>query len=563
MRIEADEVSKAAERFKNVGSELAEWEEKHGNGKSVVGDLGGGSASPTLHRRSTSQLLPILGRDQAPADVQGRASPSLPPLRRDDSGLYEELPLTSPAGRDMGTPTSATGFYGVEQLKDDSSATPRTLAPVSPALADSELEEKLRLLEEVKKARESIRGSIDELRRQTPTPSLAHLNSASGSPVTPALSTGPYDPRRTSQGSRILDEESGRSRPISRASSYMLDSAPMSAREARYSTASSRLLDITQDTPGGNRPGSAAERSLSSGSRLLDPSHGRHVSDSSSLQTSPTEWDKYLADRQIMPPPPVPVNPRSNSQHLQAGSTRADRHEKTTSMYDLSTPALTRGPSPLDQDRRTRTNSMQDPARAGSYHSYSLDPSRPRDGRRDSRLGDFGAGPGVITGSASSRHAGDAPRNAAPNPRDSMHSRSMTYDELSERHRKRISALQEPVSSKMREEEDTRIAREKWERQKKAERAEMERRQKELLEREAGREMREKGKVGERLEVLEKTDEWRRSVHGGLDGFGRPVDGQGRTSGSGSGHEGRHGSRGTSAGATGRGRERRMSGMIN
>lgn len=153
MRIEAEEVSKAAERFKNVGSELAEWEEKHGKGKGVVNSEG----SPTLHNHSTSQL-PVLGREQP---AEGRTSPSLPPLNRDGSGLYEELPMKSPPLRDTGTPTSAAGFYGVEELKDDSS--PRIQPPVSPAMTDSELEGKLKLLEEVKKARESIRGSIDEL----------------------------------------------------------------------------------------------------------------------------------------------------------------------------------------------------------------------------------------------------------------------------------------------------------------------------------------------------------------------------------------------------------------
>jgi len=563
MRIEAEEISKAAERFKNVGSELAEWEEKHGKGKGVVSDLRAGDTSPSYH--SASQLLPILGREQQPVEDKGLTSPSLPPLRRDGSGLYEEVPLASPTGRDMGTPTSAIGCYGVEQLKDDSSPAPRPTAPVSPALTDSELESKLKLLEEVKKARESIRGSIDELRRQTPTPSAAgRLDPGTGSsPATPALSTTFTDPRRASIGSRLLDEDAGRSRPISAASSYILDSAPMSGRDTRKSTTSSRLLDITQDTPGGgHRPGSALGRTFSGGSgagRLLDPSHGRHFSDSSSPQPSLTEWDKYLADRQIMPPPPVPVNSRAQSQYLQNDASKIGRHEKTSSMFDLSTPALTRGPSPLDQDPRSRTLSMRGSNGAEEYQSHSMDPSHSREGRRESRLGDFG--PGVITGSASSRHSANP--NTALNPRDSMHSRSMTYDELSERHRKRISAIQEPVSSKMREEEDLRLAREKWERQKKAEKAEMERRQREMATREAGKAERDRGKVGERQEMLEKTDEWRRSVHGGLDGFGRPVEGHGRSSSSGHGHKHGHGSRDTSGGGTGRGREKRMSGMIN
>jgi len=50
-RIEAEEVSKAAEKFKNVGSELDEWEEKHGKGST-------GTSTPREHGSNTvlSQL---------------------------------------------------------------------------------------------------------------------------------------------------------------------------------------------------------------------------------------------------------------------------------------------------------------------------------------------------------------------------------------------------------------------------------------------------------------------------------------------------------------------------
>jgi len=128
----------------------------------------------------------------------------------------------------------------------------------------------------------------------------------------------------------------------------------------------------------------------------------------------------------------------------------------------------------------------------------------------------------------------------------------MTYDELSERHRKRISALQMPVTSQMKEEQNLKAAREKWERQKRAEKAEWERKEKMGPPADKGR-----SRAGGKQEVLKSTDEWRRSIDTGLDGFGRPVVNDK------AGGERAREQRG-SEGVTGRGRDRRrMSWMIN
>lgn len=527
MRLEADEVSKAAERFKNVGSELAEWEEKHGKGGCNVSTEAG--SSHHLTNGSTSQL-PMLSHAQAP-------SSHLPPIGTEGRGMYSELALQSPPiGRDVGTPTTA--HFDIEELKDES--TPRTLA-ASPAMTDPELEGKIKLLEEVKRARESIRGSIDELRKQTPTPSLGgRLDPGSGSrPVTPAYSlNGGHGGRPMSVGSRILDDIDPRSRKISGSSSNVLD-APDSARYRRQSTTSSRLLDITRDEPQLELdevgPMRARQHSNTSG-RLLDVTRSRHVSDASkhipSPQASPTEWDRYVSDRQIVAPPQQ-VNP-----YGRAGAEMMERRDKTTSMIDLSAPPISRSVS--QEDRRIRTTSMLDPGMPANQGQYnSMPSSRSRD---HNPYGD-GYAPGMITGSASSRGNGS-------NPRNSMQHRSMTYEELSDRHRKRISALQNPVSSAMKEEEDLRMAREKWERQKREERAEMQRRQQNGG---GARDVeRDRVRVEEKQEVLKTTDEWRRSVHGGLDGFGRRTSTHGLEAGA-----------RPSGGVSGRGREKRMSHIVN
>lgn len=528
MRLEAEEVSRAAENFKNIGTDLAEWEEKHGKGAGNVSGLPGSSSS--FHDGSTSQL-PILQHGQA-------SGSHLPPIGTEARGLYSELPLHSPpVGREFGTPTTA--HFDVEELKDNS--TPRTLA-ARPAMTDSELEDKLKLLEEVKKARESIRGSIDELRKQTPTPSLGgRLDPGSSSrPITPAYSlNGRNDGRPVSVASR-LDDFDPRGRKMSNSSSHILD-PPDKARYRPPSTTSTRLLDITHDTPQTDLDdvGPMRTRQHSSmSSRLLDVTHSRRVSDGSrniaSPQASPTEWDQYVSDRKIIAP----------SQHAnpygRAGADMANRRDKTTSMIDLSAPPISRSAS--HDDRRSRTLSMLDPgvpSCSGQYHTMSSSRSR------DPSLNEPYA-PGLITGSASSRGG------AQNQHRTSVQHRSMTYEELSDRHRKRISALQNPVSSAMKEEEELRLARERWERQKKEERAQMQRKQQQGASGVRDVE-RDRARGEEKQEILKATDEWRRSVHGGLDGFGR------RTS-----TQGLEGVRGTaSGGGTGRSRDKRLSHIVN
>lgn len=521
MRIEVDEVSRAAERFKNVGTELADWEEKHGKGSGVVIESG---QSGTLHSLSTTHL-PILGREQSFQD-RGARSPSLPPIDTHGKALYESFLISSPPLR-VDTPTS--GYCGTEQLKDDS--TPRTLANASPGAYDPELEIKMKLLEEVRKARESIRGSIDELRRQTPTPSLSsRLDPEASQPATPAYSLS----------GRLQDVESTHQRKHSSTSSYVLDAPDFGPRN---SIISSRLLDMAHETPGAvNQPeqsSSSRRRQYSGGSGpMLDPTQTRPMSSASPLSptspgASPTDWDRYVAERNIVAPA-APVNPYG-------------RGDRTASMIDLTTPQVTRGPSPMPADRHTRTVSMLDsilPASAASYDS--LPQTRPHDQARP----DNTYAPGTITGTA---FPGSAPRSRPSIPRhsSSMSARSVTYEELSERHRKRISALQMPVTSQMKEEQDLKAAREKWERQKRAEKAEWERKEKMGPPADKGR-SRAEGKQ----EVLKSTDEWRRSIQTGLDGFGRPVVND-------SAGERAREQRG-SGGVTGRGRDRRrMSGIIN
>jgi hypothetical protein len=97
----------------------------------------------------------------------------------------------------------------------------------------------------------------------------------------------------------------------------------------------------------------------------------------------------------------------------------------------------------------------------------------------------------------------------------------MTYEELADRHRKRISKLQDPVSSKMKEEVALAEAKEKWERQKRAEKEEMRRREAEGMLRQKEGERVAPAAVAFRGEGAKKAEEWRRSVHTDLNMAGQ------------------------------------------
>jgi hypothetical protein len=147
--------------------------------------------------------------------------------------------------------------------------------------------------------------------------------------------------------------------------------------------------------------------------------------------------------------------------------------------------------------------------------------------------------PGTIIGSAAGAKYSAVTPGAGMNDgfagRPSAMPRAMTYEELSDRHRKRMTQLQNPVSSKMNEEIELAAAKEKWERQKRQERDVMRKREAEKMQlvKERQQEAADAGRSGagggvvreqrQKREVMKSTDEWRRSVAGNLDQYAPPA----------------------------------------
>ena len=401
MRIEADEVSKAAEQFKNVGSELAGWEEKHGKGAE------GSTIAAKMDKESPESN-----------------TVSLPPIDTDRAG-YRSVSLDSPALVQGSTPSTA--WHSVEEL-----------------VPQDDLGSKMKLLEEVRKARESIRGSLDDLRRAA-TPSIdAH------------------------------------SRRNSSASTQILEDIAMT-RQASGGSILNRPRPQIEDTPMVREPSSASlldrsrRGSLASPISLAKPNVTRQESTTSLLDlrtfaapTSPaisvqSDWDQYKSTRSIQPAP------KRQSTSAEFGKLPRKTSTQSLQRAELDRIAMPPPPAPMH--------------RSASAQPHVEEPW----------------GPGHITGSATL----PSKRSSKPLPR------TMTYEQLSERHRKRLSELQNPVTSAMTQQVDAAEAREKWERQQRAEREEMRRREAEKREARHSRH--------ESREVLKNTAKWRNSVQSELD----------------------------------------------
>ncbi|KAK6908218.1 hypothetical protein I203_102219 [Kwoniella mangroviensis CBS 8507] len=476
-KIEAEEIERAAERFKNVGAELNEWEEKHGNTSPTSGPGSSGPTDPygSLHgeaMRATREsiILPQLGFE---SDRDNRPSSTLSLLRdTEPKGNYEPVAVKSPTGLD--TPQSM--FVGLQELK---SGSPEP-EPSSPTGSNPELEQQMRLLAEVKKAREDIRGSLDRLKSSTPT------------------------------GSIISNDILGRTTPTPTLG------ANSDKRERHTSTTSSRLLDFSSDVRSTSATGNRERHLSTTSSRILDFPDAKSTTPDN-VQPAPappqSEWEKYLAERKVLSPTSSESHQQQQQQqrnYLDRSSAYSsvplnmgmdDRRERTTSMleprvsdFGPSESARNNGTFPTDKMQRTRSEGLDRPS---TYHDY---------------LNDGGNGNGnklgtpIIIGSAAD-HRG----NRSSQHLSSGGQRAMTYDELAERHRKRLSRLQDPVTSKMKEEIEIEEARQRWEKQKKLEKEEMKRKERERFYRESGVEQ-QGGKGKGREEGIKQAQEWRKSV---------------------------------------------------
>lgn len=355
----------------------------------------------------------------------------------------------------LGSPTGQTSQAGrsspIESLRSpvDSVPSPTTAA------GDPDWEGKIRLLEEIKKARSEVRSSIDlldKLRIGSPTASsIQGANSRSATPVT------------------LI----GHQRSISGASSQLLQSAD----KLGAASASASVAPVAPAPP-------------------------------------QSEWDTYLQDRKI-------IAPTARSVTADAAVPALEHQARPQSQYaafDTTSRGVGVGVGPS-----TRRSSMMTLGREEMIHDapqvpYTNAPQRTASTQvlpRPSTFHEMPSAP-IITGSAA------RPTDTTPHSGSGSFSggrRTMTYEELSERHRKRMSQMQNPVTDNLRE-DNVEEARERWEKQKQKEKEEMRKREAEKAAKAKVREGSDGSggskKARDKEEVMKSTDQWRRSVPVGL-----------------------------------------------
>jgi hypothetical protein len=313
-KIEAVEISRAAELFKNVDAELAEWEGKYG----------GKSDSGTETLADTLQMGKGMPRSMSSAPTTpGIDSPSI------ESRNLNLTPI-------IDTPRRLSLMEEMGYKEDPK--------------VDPELEQKVQLLAEVRRARQSIRSSMDYLRSVGTTP--LDPAAASGS------SDGPHSDRPGSpSSSRILD----RGRYDSGSSSLMLLNVGSTERP-RKNSLGPNLEASTVGSVIGSR------LSLADVGRMASSPEGRPQSDNRPL----TEWEQYLDSRTVVSPPPVSP-PTSNLERYsvvsnsvsRAVTQRADRAPSAGQEYGANL-ARAIGASEATAAAAAATNPLRSPGPMGS-----------------------------------------------------------------------------------------------------------------------------------------------------------------------------------------------------
>ncbi|KAI0033391.1 hypothetical protein K488DRAFT_47717 [Vararia minispora EC-137] len=257
-------------------------------------------------------------------------------------------------------------------------------------------------------------------------------------------------------------------------------------------------------------------------------SYGNAIGRPSSAPLRDEEWDAYVRERKLLQPPqgvtaPIP-----------------------TSTLPVRTPSPRASMSPAIQEalaRRQRRESMMglDGAEAGPSIVRSPSPNAvisplPRAAHGHSRSSSY-IPPTILPPKRT------ASGGQSPSPTNPQAPRTVTYEELTERHRQKMRELQAPVTREQQERADVEKARARWERSRVLERQDVERRQAEQAARpDAARHRHGRslsadklgavGPVGsssKRASVM-KVEDWQRYQQQQVEGAAVPFPGERRAS---------------------------------
>lgn len=473
-RKEAEEEARSAARFKEHGDELEKWESKYGNTKGLVG---GDVPLVTLGKdgHPSSSMQSLVGPYTSTGSEGAMNDPGSMEMMRPSNSHYQS-DTRSLGGQSVGRlPIMALGDGISPALGEDGRDQSRS--PTSMAEMSSEERERIRLLDEISE----VKKSIEVLRSTTPT--SVDMLSTTGS-----LTAG--------QGSR--------SRTIS----------GMSLGAASFASG----------LHGRGPAGSTGRATQPSPVTAVTPTAAEVAQ-----AKKDKEWNDYLASRQLFTPPAgvsLPIEPSVPHRARQADGfgrlsripdsvvQAMERRERTVSAYEL-------GVNEMDREEVVQPHSATLPL-GRQPQSAGISPREPT--YQHNRLSSAPLGTGhAYSGAAKA----DRKRESVESTSRPAAERTITHEELTARHRAKLSQLQKPVSESMQEEIRLAEAKAKYEQQKDAERKMMARKEAErkLSRPIAGKPDREAAgpdpRHVPRESAVDRAAQWRQSV--AAENMQRPV----------------------------------------
>jgi len=439
--------AKAAERFANIGGEIEDWEKEHGrllgttDPSRKLQDL---EASPTLVAESErpSSQFSFMGTRK-----QRQSGGTMRPTYRAPSEEKNDTPLLS---FDLGK--SIEESIPTEFVAKDVSTSTQSI-PADTIAKDEDLKKKVELLSEI----QNIRNSIAILKQETATTSALVASSTSRSATVSLDSRYKLD---TGIKNSFLAPDS--STAHTRARSLDINTA-LSSRAATFGPLRG-AQEFSASNPAVNHP-SSIERPRST-----------------PLGIAEKDWEDYLNNRKLFQPPagvtaPIPttpietIRPQPRPHEVAVSPAVAEAMEARRLRESAFVQGGPRAVLEIEKERTegpylprgaNRESDEDIPLAAVSRHKKSTSSV--------SGMGNFGLG--SRTTKPTPVILPPQPKQPQPQPQPPVR----TFEELAERHKEKIRALQEPVTKGIEQEAELAAVKQRWERSKAVEREVMARR---------------------------------------------------------------------------------------
>src|SRR5258706_3721401 len=442
--------AKAAERFANVGGEIEDWEKEHGrllgtmDPSRKLQDL---EASPTLGPESDrpSSQLSFMG-----TRTQGQSSGTSGPTFRAPHEEKNDTPLlTFDFGKSI-EESIPTEFVAKDVSTSTWSTSARSMH-VNTLAKDGELQKKVELLSEI----QNIRNSIAILKQETAVASALVASSSTSRSAAVSLDS------RYKLDTGIKNSFLAPDPPNSHTRARSLDIGTVLSPRAAISGPSIGAPAFSASNPAANHP-SSIERPRST-----------------PLGIAEKDWEDYINNRKLFQPPngitaPIPTTPITPQPRPNEVTVSPAVKEAMEARRLRESAFVQGGPSAVLEFEKERAGGAYLPAGANRESDEDIPLAAVSRHKKSmssvSGMGNFGLG--SRTTKPTPVILPPQPKQPQPQPQPPVR----TFEELTERHKEKIRALQEPVTRGMEQEAELAAVKQRWERSKAVEREVMARR---------------------------------------------------------------------------------------